>query len=127
MATILLVDDHDAVRTATALMLERAGHDVETLSDGSTVLQQCQAHHFDAVVTDIVMPKKDGLKTIRSLREAQPDLPIIAISGGGGQAQGPKYLDAAHELGVFATLEKPIDSNRLCAVISEVIAARSSS
>jgi CheY-like chemotaxis protein len=124
MATILLVDDDDDVRTATQMMLERAGHDVESLPDGRRVLERCRARAFDAVVTDVVMPEQEGIETIRTLRQKDPDIVIIAISGGGGYGSGAQYLQTAELIGADATFEKPVSSDRLCSTIDELIAAR---
>lgn len=123
MATILLVDDDDDVRTATQLMLQRAGHQVETLPDGRRVLERCRARPFDAVITDVVMPEQEGIETIRTLRQEDPEIVIIAISGGGGYGSGAQYLQTAQLIGADATFEKPVGSTRLCHAIEDLVAS----
>jgi len=124
MATILLVDDDDDVRTATEMMLRRAGHDVESLPDGRRVLERCRARPFDAVITDVVMPEQEGIETIRTLRQEDPEIAIIAISGGGGYGSGAQYLQTAELIGADATFEKPVSSKRLCETLDDLISAR---
>lgn len=121
MATILLIDDDDDVRAATAMMLRKAGHEVETLPDGRKAVERCRTRPFDVIITDVVMPEQEGIETIRRLREAVPDLSIIAISGGGGYGSGSEYLRTARMLGADATFEKPVASDRLRTAIDDVV------
>jgi CheY-like chemotaxis protein len=120
MATILLIDDDDDVRTATAMMLRKAGHDVETLPDGRKAVERCRARAFDVIITDVVMPEQEGIETIRRLRDEIPDASIIAISGGGGYGSGSEYLRTAKMLGADATFEKPVASNQLRAAVDDI-------
>jgi len=120
MATLLLIDDDEDVRTATAMMLRNAGHEVETLPDGRKAVERCQARSFDVIITDVVMPEQEGIETIRRLRDAVPDVAIIAISGGGGYGSGAQYLQTAKMLGADATFEKPVASDELRAAIDEI-------
>jgi CheY-like chemotaxis protein len=121
MAAILLIDDDDDVRTATALMLERAGHEVTTLPNGRDALARCRETSFDVVITDLVMPEQEGIETIRTLRSENPDLSIIAISGGGGYASGSEYLRTARMLGADATFEKPVPPDRLQTAVEDLL------
>jgi len=75
---------------------------------------------FALVVTDIIMPKKDGLDTISELRSAYPDLPIIAVSGG-GRTRDSDVLDAAHEAGADRVLHKPFTNEELVEIAAGLL------
>jgi len=101
--------------------LVRAGHQVRVAGDGTEALDAIQEDGgaaFDLVVTDIVMPEKEGLETIMELRRLVPGMPVIAMSGG-GRGTPENYLRAARMLGAFRTLEKPFDSKELIQAIDE--------
>ena len=85
-------------------MLARAGHDVVEAADGMEGLAAVRARRPDLVVTDILMPNKEGIETIRELRREAPELPILVISGDPGSAL---YLEIATMLGARAALNKP--------------------
>lgn len=108
MATVLVIDDEEPIRRLLRLILTRAGHDVMEAGDGNEGLALLRDHNADLVVTDLVMPNKEGIETIMELRRAHPATPIIAISGG-GHNQPCTYLDLARKLGASHVFEKPLD------------------
>jgi DNA-binding NtrC family response regulator len=121
MARVLLVDDDEQFRRMLERTLVRAGHLVRVAGDGAEALgamQEDGGAAFDLVVTDIVMPEKEGLETIMELRRLVPGMPVIAMSGG-GRGTPENYLRAARMLGAFRTLEKPFDSKELIQAIDE--------
>jgi DNA-binding NtrC family response regulator len=103
---ILVVDDEAQIRTMLTQMLEQEGYTVITAENGEEGLAMVGRHAFDLVVTDMIMPVKDGLKFIMELIRDYPDLKILAISGGGA-IKAERYLTMAGYLGDIATLEKP--------------------
>jgi DNA-binding NtrC family response regulator len=103
---ILVVDDEAQIRTMLTQMLEQEGYAVITAENGEEGLAMVGRHAFDLVVTDMIMPVKDGLKFIMELIRDYPDLKILAISGGGA-IKAERYLTMAGYLGDIATLEKP--------------------
>ncbi len=113
MATILLVEDDDAVREMLARMLAGMGHDVEQANDGAQCLQHVAKRSFDLLITDIVMPEQGGLRTIDGVRRQCPEMKILAISGGGSLLSSTDYLSLAESLGAHGTLEKPFDKEEL--------------
>lgn len=121
MAHILLIDDDEAVREATRLVLEQSGHHVDMLADGRRAEAVAADREVDLVITDLVMPEREGIETILALRQADPTLPIIAVSGGGRFASGTDYLQSAGQLGATFTLTKPIDAGRLCELVDEAL------
>ena len=106
MARILLIDDEDAVRKATRLILERAGHQVIEASDGKTGLKLLTDSGADLVITDIFMPGQDGIVTVRRMRKEFPGVKVLAISGGDSTGRLDLRKDA-ELLGAAASLRKP--------------------
>jgi two-component system chemotaxis response regulator CheY len=122
LATILLVDDDDALRSVTAENLREAGYTVDEAPDGRTCLVLYDAGHHDLVITDIAMPDMDGLELIMTLSHFTPAPRLIAISGD-SQFSESLYLPTARQLGVNGTLSKPIRSALLLQTVAEVLAA----
>jgi CheY-like chemotaxis protein len=123
MATILLVEDHAEVRSAMHRVLQRIGHGVVEASDGGEALRFLQRQSFDLVITDINMPGMDGIELILALNERWPDLPVIAVSGG-GLLPKELLLDNARGLGVVHTLSKPVEVSSLQAAVEEALGSR---
>jgi two-component system response regulator (stage 0 sporulation protein F) len=109
MATILVIDDQDAVRTLLRTVLERAGHEVTEAPNGRLGLAVYREKPADLVITDILMPEMNGLDMIRELTRAFLNVKVIAISG----ASDPRTLNAAKLLGVRRTLRKPFNMDAL--------------
>lgn len=120
MATILLVDDDPDIRSLLKIMLNVRGHDVEETENGSLAVQAVQRRHFDLVITDLIMPDKEGIETIMELRKNHPNIKIIAMSGGGlGRQQD--YLAMALKLGASRTLGKPFGVKELNEAVDGVL------
>ena len=106
MPSVLLVEDDDQLRALLKLVLISSGYDVWEASSGKGVERLYQQHHPDLVVTDLMMPEKDGLEVIMDLRRQDPKVKILAISGGGPRS--PEIdLRMAQKLGAVSTLSKP--------------------
>jgi len=118
---ILLVDDDELLRGALHQILVRAGYDVDDASNGKVAVREYRRQPCDVVIMDIVMPDEEGLGTIRELRRVDPNVKIIAISGGGLGKAGD-YLGIAQMLGAVRTLAKPFVPEALLAMIAEVLA-----
>jgi CheY-like chemotaxis protein len=82
MARVLVIDDEDLLREILREMLEDAGHQVSQEADGSAGIESFRESPADLVITDMIMPKMDGINTIWRLKQMCPDVKIIAISGG---------------------------------------------
>lgn len=121
MAKILLVDDDLQFQQMLKQSLERVGHTITTAGDGVEALNIFKEGAFDLIITDIIMPKKEGIETIMDLKAAQPNLKIIAISGG-GRIDADDYLVYAERFGAACTFNKPIDRDKLIQKISELMA-----
>jgi len=119
MPRILVVDDEEQVRRVLRLVLERAGYEVDTASDGNEAVASFDPARHDVVITDIVMPEKEGIETIQELRQKCAGVKIIAISGG-GRVSPEEYLEWAKRFGVHCTYTKPINRDELLRTLSEL-------
>jgi DNA-binding response OmpR family regulator len=107
MAKILVFDDEYSILLMIKKMLEKAGHEVDIALNGKEGMKLFEKNKPDLVITDIIMPEKEGLETIFELRRKYPKLKIIAISGGG--SIGPEgYLPSAKIFGANIVLQKPL-------------------
>ena len=107
MAKILVVDDEPAILLMLKKMLEKADHEVDTASDGNEGIILFEKNKHDLLITDIIMPQKEGMETIIELHKKYPDLKIIAISGG-GRISPDGYLPGARLLGANMVFQKPL-------------------
>lgn len=112
MAHILVIDDEELARFTVREILEGAGHTVSDACDGNLGLALLKSENIDLVVTDIIMPNKEGVETIMETRRDFPALPIIAISGG-GRTRNRDFLKLAEQYGANHTLTKPFSENEL--------------
>ena len=119
-ARILIVDDEESTRELFAELLQRWGYEVDETADGHGALKIAAETHPDVIISDLVMPKLDGLALVRALREEQPDTPVVIITGKG-------TIDAAVEAvreGVFDFVEKPLDPARLKVILQRALEKR---
>lgn len=113
---ILIIDDDDQVRDMLRQTLEFENYEVEETPDGRNALKIHRKNPVDIVITDLIMPEKEGIETIREFVLSYPDINIIAMSGGG--VVGPEsYLKIAKSLGAKHTFTKPIEREELLACI----------
>ena len=121
MARILVIDDEPQVRRLIRQMLSRAGHEVAEAADGAEGLESIRVQAPDVIITDILMPNKEGIETIREVRREVPTLPILVISGNAGSTL---YMEMAKMLGAHASLAKPFRSAELLRAVDELLAQR---
>lgn len=121
---ILLIEDNALARYTMREILEEANFEVEEAESGEEGVAMQRARSFDLVVTDIIMPRKDGLETIRELKEAYPDLPVIAVSGG-GRTRDTDILDIAQKTGADRILHKPFTNDELVDIVSALLGSAS--
>ena len=121
MATILVVDDEPALRRVLSGQLRDAGHEVTAAAGGAEALKLSCKGPYDLVITDLIMPDKEGLETIMALRRQIPATKIIAMSGG-GRNSGKDYLAIARLLGAQRTLAKPFTQAELLVAVADVLA-----
>jgi CheY-like chemotaxis protein len=120
VARILVVDDDARFRAGLQDILIQAGYEVETACNGEEACQTFKRLPVDLLITDILMPEKEGIQTITALRRVCPGLRIIAISGGG--KDGPIfYLEMAKEFGANVTLQKPFNKAQILEAVENLI------
>lgn len=119
---ILVIDDDEAVRGTICENLEASGYNVLNASDGAQGLYHIEQHGLpDIVITDIIMPRKEGLETIMEIKKRFPAAKLIAISGGGRNKSGD-FLRIAQKLGSDAVLPKPVNLDELEQAIENLLA-----
>lgn len=119
---ILVIDDEDMTRETIAMMLEDDGYEIRGAADGNLGLQMIEAFQPHLVITDIIMPNKEGIETIMDIRQRWPALRIIAISGG-GRTSNLDFLEVATKFGADETLAKPFSVEDLVAAVKRVLSA----
>jgi YesN/AraC family two-component response regulator len=120
MALILIIDDEPQIRSMLKLMLERDGYEVAEAPDGIEGIKVYRQKPADLIITDLIMPNKDGIGMIIDLKKEFPNVKIIAMSGGGlNKPEG--YLRGAKKLGATCTLTKPIDRDEMLRTIKDVL------
>jgi len=120
MARILIIDDDAQLLAMLRQTLEREGYEVVEASDGKAGLKRYHENPTDLIITDLIMPEKEGIETITELRRAFPDVKIIAISGG-GQVDPGQYLSIAKSFGVQYTFAKPVERNELLKAVRDLL------
>lgn len=106
MAKVLVVEDDESFRTMLEMKLRKLGHDVYSAANGCAALELALEHNVDLVITDIIMPEREGLEVILDLRRGAPHIPIIATSGG-GRYTNFDALSVATKFGAVCALQKP--------------------
>ncbi len=120
MAHILLVDDDEDLRQMLAVALAGMGHRVTEAQDGKQAITLFSQNPTDVVVTDLVMPDKDGLELVRELKRQHNQVKIIAMSGG-GRIDAGDFLKIAKLLGADRILKKPFFLPQLAATLDELL------
>jgi CheY-like chemotaxis protein len=130
MQNILVIDDEPDVRDAVKRVLERAGYSVRTADSAVEALAELERVATDVIITDIIMPKVNGVQAIESIRKAFPSVRIIAISGGGNfgistyqptAITTTAYLVSAEAAGAHLVLTKPFESGDLIQAVEKVL------
>lgn len=118
MAQILVIEDDADIRELITRMLEDSGHKIFHAQNGNEGLQNFQAEKIDLVITDIMMPEKDGVETIRELKSLDQNVKVIAITGYRGRFN---RLPAAEFLGAQETLIKPFTKADLLSAVEKLL------
>jgi CheY-like chemotaxis protein len=127
---VLIIDDEVDVRDAVKRVLERSGYVVRTAEEVPAALEDLRREPVEVVITDIIMPKVNGVDAIHAIRSEFPSVKIIAISGGGNfgiTAYQPAaittnaYLAAAERAGAHCILTKPFESSDIVQAIAAVL------
>ena len=117
MANILIIDDEDIIREMLRDILEPEGHTIIEAENGHQGLEKYDPTTIELVITDIMMPEKDGFETIKELKQIKDDIKIIALTG-----YGLHNLPVAFDLGAGRVYEKPIKPKDLKQAVASLLA-----
>jgi len=120
MFKILLVDDDDSFRTMLRKTLIKFGYEVTEAANGREADKLLSTDRFDLMLTDLIMPEREGLETIEDLRRADSAIKIVAMSGG-GRINAGDFLRIARFLGANRTLAKPFSNDELLATLTALL------
>lgn len=127
MATILIIDDDEAMRALMREVLERDGHRVNEAPDGDIGLQQFAAEPAELVVVDLFMPKRGGWETIRELQQLAPGLPFVIVSAGGAlevlRKGRPGTLVSVQGRVDYRYLRKPFTTRLFRSTVGDLVSA----
>lgn len=118
LKNVLIIDDEDAIREFVSFILIKEGFSVDIAQNGSEGLHKAQSNPPDLLITDLVMPEKEGIETIREFKTLYPDCPIIAMSG---SVNSDTYFSVARLLGACQVIQKPFSRQELITAISAVL------
>ena len=121
--TVLLIDDEEALRTVLKTALEDAGFTVTPAENGSAAIAALEQGRFDLIITDVIMPGKDGIEVLSELHRIHSGIPVIVMSGG-GRMPPEQYLGMAQKFGARAILEKPFRMRELVETAKRVLALK---
>lgn len=119
MKRFLVIDDDKLVRESINLILTDAGYQADLAKSAKQGIELYKKNKYDIVITDIIMPEKDGFETIQDLIQLDKYIKIIAISGGARNGAGA-YLPIATNMGAKAILYKPFDDEELLKTIKAI-------
>ncbi len=122
MAKILVIDDDMVIRDLIVEILEENGFEVLNAPDGRRGVEAFLSEHPDLVITDIMMPHKDGIETIMDIHRSEPRAKIMAISGAGGRMSFD-VLKVALKLGACDAMKKPFKATDLIAHVHQILGA----
>jgi DNA-binding NtrC family response regulator len=120
MKKILIIDDEPHILLMLKKMLERIGYEIDLAANGNEGLELFKRNPSSLVITDIIMPEKEGLETIREMKRVSPDLKIIAMSGG-GKVSADNYLEIAKIFGASKVIEKPFTQQEMVSAVRELM------
>lgn len=117
MALAVVIDDDAQVRCLVALMLARAGYEVAQAKNGEEGIELCSALKPEVVVTDIFMPRRDGIDVLREVKTHVRQPRVVAISGGSPRLQ-VDFLNVADKMGADAVVHKPFTPSQLLQAVT---------
>lgn len=123
MAKILLIEDEMLVSSTIEIVLLKAGHTVVVAANGQIGMAKFDAERPDLVITDIIMPEKEGIETIQEIRAKDPHVAILAYSGG-GRTKNYDFLRMAQKLGANEVIRKPFANEDLLAAVKRCLSAK---
>src|SRR3989441_6499677 len=117
MAEILLVEDKDSLRQMLRLTLQNAGHSVDEARDGAEARRRLNDHRYNLVLTDLKMPRADGLEVLRAAKSADSDTAVIMLTAYGTIDEAVQAMKE----GAYEFLQKPVDSRHLLLLVQRAL------
>ena len=117
MAKILVVDDDQGIREFFEIMLTKEGYNVTVANDATKALSRCKKEHFDLILTDLKMPKVDGIEFLKSVKDVCPETMVILITA----YASPETAVSAMKEGAYDYIEKGVDIDELKSIISSAL------
>ena len=117
---ILIIDDDELIRMACRNILKKEGFLTVEAVNGNEGVTLYATESPDLVITDMLMPDKEGLETITEIRALNNDAKIIAMSSG-GETKNMTFLGLARKLGANATLDKPLKPTQLLNTVKQLL------
>jgi DNA-binding NtrC family response regulator len=117
---VLVADDEDNLRRVLKAQLQHDGYEVHCVADGQAVLEAMAEHHVDVLITDLRMPKLDGMQVLKAVGERYPHVPVIMITAHGTVDTAVEAL----KLGAFDYVTKPFDRAEFRTVIAKAARTR---
>ena len=118
--TILVIEDDLELQEFVKEFLEESGYRILLANNGNEGLEMIENNQLDLILTDLLMPEKDGVRVISDVKAHHPEIPIIAMSGG-QSVFSPVFLEAAGTLGATKTLNKPFRNEELLQTIQDCL------
>jgi len=122
MKRIWVVDDEELLQFTICEMLKSEGYDVDSAEDGLMAIEMQRTEPYDLILTDLIMPDKEGLELLIDLKSIYPDIKVIATSGG-GRMKNLDFLAMAKDFGAQEILAKPFSSEQLLSTVKKVLDA----
>lgn len=117
MALAVVIDDDAQVRCLIAMMLKRAGYEVAQAKDGGEGIELCSSLEPEVIITDIFMPRQDGIDVLREVKAGARQPRVVAISGGSPRLQ-LDFLNVAEKMGADAVIQKPFTPSQLLQAVT---------
>lgn len=121
MARILLIEDDESIRPLLEATLEREGHAVTSAINGQDGVAKFKPGEFDLIITDLVMPEKEGIEVLQDVRSRDKTVKALAMSGGGKFGGSDTYLRLASLLGAGKVLAKPFTPTQFIDAVNEAL------
>src|SRR5688572_19273305 len=117
MARILIVDDQEIMRDPLVATLAAEKHEVAGVGDGAVALSRLEAERFDLMITDLRMPRMDGIALLEEARKLRPDMPVVLMTA---HASVPTAVDAMKK-GAYDYIQKPFDAEEIRLLVERTL------
>jgi DNA-binding response OmpR family regulator len=122
MAHILVIDDEADIRFILEDFFTREGHMVDTAVDGKVGIRMAELHHYDLIITDVVMPERDGLEVVTEMSKKCPQTRLIVMTGGTAKIDKNLLMTMAQKMRAHKVVAKPLNLKEVKAAVDELLA-----